>query len=338
MSTSAYDGVVKWSGRDEWRERFNVLLDDHLDATWDHLGVETQDELAELVGEDRFALAYSAAFEDLLSRVWDDGSNLVNDYLKRRGFKETATTRDRLAAYPGSVRRVWRVVDVRDDGAALIEDLISGEPQWVEAAPVTDALEKGDCFAARVLHARRGPRLGMSFLPFSAAPGVLSAIRAQITELVEGEGLTPVQAAERALVDSAGLVTTEWLADGLDSDEAPEWDEEGAADMEADALSVRWPVAPGVSEQAIRAAFRATSAVRVFVEGAWFLVDEALLDETDDPAVALVGPVMLKEGEIVLAALTHERAERGLSLLAPVLEGLVGDPLICADAALPVSD
>lgn len=339
MSTSAYTGVAKWAGRDEWRERFDFLLDDHLDATWDHLGVETQDELVELLGEDRFALAYSAAFEDLLSRVWDDGSNLANDYLKRRGFKETATTRDRLASYPGSVRRVWRVVDVQNDGAVLIEDVIcGGEPQWVEAAPATEALEKGVCFAARVLHARRGLRLGMCFLPFSTVPGVVSAIRAQITEFVEGEGLAPVEAAERALFDGAGLLTTEWLADGLDDDGAPESDEEFAEDEKADTFSVRWPVAPGVSDIEIRAAFRGTSAMRVFVEGAWFLVDETLLDETDDSSVALVGPVMLKDGEIVLVALTYERAEHGLSLLSPVLEGLVGAPLIRADAALSDSD
>lgn len=334
MSTSAYAGVVKWSGRDEWRERFDLLLDDHLDATWDHLGVETQEELAELIGEDRFALAYSAAFEDLLSRVWDDGSNLVHDYLKRRGFKETATTRDRLATYPGSVRSVWRVAELRDDGQILVEDLIrGGEPQWIEAGPASEELQEGDCFAARVVHARRGPRLGMNILPFSAVPGVVSAIRAQITELVEGEGLSPIEAAERALIECAGLLTTEWLAEGLDDDEAPDWDEDIAGDEDADTFSVRWPVAPGVSDEAIRAAFRGTSAVRVFVEGAWFLVDEALLEETEDPAVALVGPVMLNAGEIILVALTHERAERGLALLSPVLEGLVGAPLVIADAA-----
>jgi hypothetical protein len=47
-------------------------------------------------------------FEDLLSRTLEDGRNLANDYLKRRGWKETARTRAYIAALRDSVVSITR--------------------------------------------------------------------------------------------------------------------------------------------------------------------------------------------------------------------------------------
>ena len=52
------------------------------------------------------------SFEDFLTRDFDDGSNIVDDYLKRRGWKEGVSTRTYMAALRTSVMSLYEVSDI----------------------------------------------------------------------------------------------------------------------------------------------------------------------------------------------------------------------------------
>jgi hypothetical protein len=109
-------GLIKWSTRDRGADRFEQVLEDHLLPARDETGLEIDDIVA-TVGEDLFmSTVWACAFEDFLTRKFDDGG-AIDDYLKRRGWKETASARAYMAALRSSrdpseghgsdVRPIW---------------------------------------------------------------------------------------------------------------------------------------------------------------------------------------------------------------------------------------
>jgi hypothetical protein len=334
MSASAYAGVLKWASKEAWRERFEEILEDHLGAVWEDCDAESYDDLMDHLGVDLYAQVWNAAFEDLLSRVWDDGSNIVDDYLKRRGFKETATSRDLLSAYRGTPMTLWEVVEVGDGPSVLVRDLVcGGEPVWVDSADA-GLFEPGEHIGARLLHTRRKIQFAMAVLPFhpGESAAALSVLKAHIVEAVEGEGCSESEAGRRALARNSGLITVEWLADRSDApDDA--WDEDDGEPVVT--FDVRWPIKPGVSGQVLRAAFRETPAMATFLEGAWLMMDQNPAEPDPTGVGDLIGPVFLTEAHILLSAMSKAGAEIGMSTLAPVLAGLVGEPTITEGVVEP---
>ncbi len=84
-SNHLLQGLIKWSTRDRRADRFEQVLEDHLLPISDETGLEIDDIVA-TVGEDLFmSTVWACAFEDFLTREFDDGGNAIDDYLKRRG-------------------------------------------------------------------------------------------------------------------------------------------------------------------------------------------------------------------------------------------------------------
>src|ERR1700693_4069125 len=99
-------GLMKWIGREEWREDFAELLDRHIAHACSGADVKVED-LGSIVGEQEFMTLWGCAFEDFLSRDFDDGRNVVDDYLKRRGWKENAAAKAYMAALRSSVMSLY---------------------------------------------------------------------------------------------------------------------------------------------------------------------------------------------------------------------------------------
>ena len=78
------DGLIKWSTREHWVDRFELIL----------------------------STVWACAFEDFLTREFDDGENAVDDYLKRRGWKESASIRAYMAALRRSTMSLYEVSDI----------------------------------------------------------------------------------------------------------------------------------------------------------------------------------------------------------------------------------
>jgi hypothetical protein len=86
------DGLMKWAQRDEWRGVLADVLEQHLGPACNGAGVDV-DELADVIGSGWLMTLWGCAFEDLISRTLIDGRSIADEYLKRRGWKETASTR-----------------------------------------------------------------------------------------------------------------------------------------------------------------------------------------------------------------------------------------------------
>ena len=91
------NGLVKWAQGDQWHEAFEEAITQHLGPACDEMDVEIED-LADLLEPLDLMKSFNCAFEDLASTDIE-GKNLIEDYLKRRGWKETASTRAYMRSF-----------------------------------------------------------------------------------------------------------------------------------------------------------------------------------------------------------------------------------------------
>jgi hypothetical protein len=161
------EGLMKWTTREPWRDRFEAVLEDHVIPGCDETGLEA-DEIVSILGEDQFMSAvWASAFEDMLTREFDDGSNIVDDYLKRRGWKETASVRAYLTALRDSVLSLYEVSDVVPDTSFRARDLVrGGEPILISERSATRTLKQWDRFAGRVVQVGQQTQISGAVLSF----------------------------------------------------------------------------------------------------------------------------------------------------------------------------
>src|SRR3990170_3296897 len=105
-SGHSLDGLITWIRREEWRDAFADLVDRHLVPACSGADVDVR-ELPDLIGDHWFTSLWGCAFEDFLARELDDGRNIVDDYLRRRGWQESPSTRAYMAALRSSAMSLY---------------------------------------------------------------------------------------------------------------------------------------------------------------------------------------------------------------------------------------
>ena len=350
------DGLMKWLGRDEWRGLFEDLLEEHLKdacAVVDG-GI---DGLEALLGYDAASVLWGCAFEDFLTREDEDGLNIVVDYLKRRGFRETATSRAYMNALRDSVMSLYEVSDLRPGESFLVRDLIrGGEPVRVSERSGSRQLKQWDRIGARVV--RLGPKhvMGGGVLVFDhdTADAIAEVIRKNskaLLKTVAGETRHPASlvAAAVALTDTEVLrdlspvFTATWIRNRLDRILNPPQ----LINSDGDAIlftTARYPLKRGATLTAVRAILDALPGLRAEPSDFWNWVDHAggrrrsrkkadaapakriALSSTLDDGSKVLGTIEIDGRSIVLQTNSAQRAERGASLLDTALAGLIGIP------------
>jgi hypothetical protein len=150
-SATALTGLMKWLGREEWQEPFNELIERHLGPACEEAGIAL-DELADVVGDGHASTLWGCVFEDFLASDLDDGSNIVDDYLKRRGWKEGVANKRYMMSLRSSVMSLYEVSDVVRDQSFLARDLLrGGEAVRISEKSATHSLKQWDRLAARVV-------------------------------------------------------------------------------------------------------------------------------------------------------------------------------------------
>ena len=153
-SATSLVSLMKWIGREEWRDAFADLFDRHIAHACSGADVEVED-LPSLIGDQEFAMLWGCAFEDFLSRDLDDGRNIVDDYLKRRGWKESPSDRAYMAALRSAVMSLYEVSGIVPGEAFLARDLVrGGDAVRVSERSATKSLRQWDRIAARVIDVR----------------------------------------------------------------------------------------------------------------------------------------------------------------------------------------
>jgi hypothetical protein len=328
-------GLMKWCERKEWREPFHETMALHLGPSCAKAGVAIEN-LANVIDEDRAAVLWGCVFEDFLTRELEDGSNVVDDYLKRRGWNESVPNRRYMAALRSSAMSLYEVSDIVRDEGYLARDLVrGGDPVRVSERSATYSLKQWDRIAARVVYL--GTRIEMTggVLPFDHALGdsFLDAFRKA------GRKARMAMNTE-TLRSTAFTFTGLWLDDLLHRVLHPALPK--MCNSEGDEIvwtTSSFALKPGVNAEAINAAFAAVPSLRAEKETFWNWAGtdkragrkrpasaQTLITTLDDGSLVL-GTLELKDGILILETNSRERAERGRALIEPVLAGLAETPV-----------
>jgi hypothetical protein len=358
------EGLMKWTTREPWRDRFRAILEDHVLPACDETGLEP-DEVVSILGEDLVMSAvWASAFEDMLTREFDDGSNIVDDYLKRRGWKEAASVRAYLTALRDSVVSLYEVSDVIPDTSFRARDLVrGGEPILISERSATRTLKQWDRFAGRVVQVGQQTQISGAVLSieYETSENLIEGLRSigkltrkEKKELAKaiGEDFDPAIIANLSETERLRAVcstfTTSWLVDAIDRAEQQEMPDLRNADGdELLQCTVRFPLADGTADDDVRAALDSCADLRPAAATQWNWVrrekraaasaargrrSKSLTIETSrDDGLLVLGSVELDGRALVLSVNSLERSERGIELFSTVLGARVGQPLVVTE-------
>jgi hypothetical protein len=130
---------------------------------------------------------WGCAFEDFLTQSLEpDGRNIVEDYLKRRGWKESAGSRRYMEALRNSCMSLYEASEIVPGQSFLARDLLrGGEPVQVSEHSATRSLKVWDKIGARIVEVSGKNILAGGLLPFrpSAASLLMGELKAARTQV-----------------------------------------------------------------------------------------------------------------------------------------------------------
>jgi hypothetical protein len=361
-SAHSLQGLIKWLARDEWRDRFAGVYDAHLQPACESLGVDV-DQIVSILGSGWFmTTVWGSAFEDFLTRDFDDSQNIVDNYLKRRGWKESASTRAYMTALRTSVASLYEVSDIVKDTSFRARDLVrGGDPILIIERSATRSLKQWDRIAARVIQVGSQSQVGGALLqyPREASEDILKLLRnvvrrsdkemKKLANKYGGDANNPAiddAFSSAALLRAAApMITTKWLIDVIDrSIDLPVLH---VRNIEGDDLlfcAVHFPLAADATADDIRMALNRCPALRQETTTFWNWFGTrnpiktlggkkgtsrhlALATTLDDGSLVL-GGLELKDRTLVLSVNSQARSGRGRALFSELLGDLVSKPLV----------
>jgi len=243
-------GLLSFIGREIiWRDRLQDVVAEHFMPAFEEFEID-QDDLGELLGEQWAGVLWRCGFEDFLGQRYEDG-NIVDLYLKRRGWKETVMNRAYFAALRDSPVSLYEVTDVQPSISMALRDLLSDTaPVTVREKSATRTLKQWDRIAVRVVPERDHHVFSGALLPFSsdAADFLFAGLRDALKlKKRDALRLTREQLQGCAPIFSAAWLFTE-IARALSSAQPQFTNSDGDDVLFHD---LRFPLASGVTQSAI---------------------------------------------------------------------------------------
>ena len=352
-------GLIKWMQRPEWREDFQEVFDAHIGAACEAAGVE-MDRLGELLGDHTAMVLFGCAFEDFTTHVIDEPErNIVDDYLKRRGWKESVINKRYMTALRDSEMSLYEVSEVLPGQSFLARDMLrGGPPVRVSEQTATKTLRQWDRLATRIVELNGKHVMSGGSLPLAhqVAEQAMRAWRAEkrrarrtVKEAARDFDKNVEPDAQKALADilvassAPPLFSAIWLEDALNRVLRPT--RPHMVNFDGDDIEfckVRFPLRPDATAEAVSARLDGVAVLERDDDSTWTWTD-ASAGEADgprppgkataargapsDPEDITLGTVELREKAVVLSTNSRARATRGEALLAPVLDGLTGAAL-----------
>ena len=347
-SKHTLDGLIKWSLRDDWSDRFEQVLAEHLMPACEETGLESDDVVATM-GEDLFmSTVWACAFEDFLTREFEDGENAIDDYLRRRGWKESASVRRYMAALRNSTMSLHEVSDVVPGTSFRARDLIrGGEPVLISERSATRSLKPWEHVAARVVRVDSKMQIGGGLLVFEhgttatcieALGRFESLSNDEMRQLAEANGddfddaAFPELSPEERRRAIGPMLTSFWLVNAIGKILAPRPDLRNADGDEFVLCEVRYPFAARTTAKDIRAALNASPQFRQMSATTWNWISQdnpaaasraderSLIVETwNEDGTLVLGGIALKNKALVLSVNSRQRSDLGRALLSEIL-------------------
>ena len=152
-SNKAVANLMEWVRReDQWAAAFDSTLLAHTAETLD-AGRLSQGELTGILGDAGSGLLFGCVFEDLTAQRFETTPhNIVDVYLKRRGWRDSVPCRRYMAALRDATMSVYEVTGVSSGKWVEVRDLVrGGEPVRVFEHLASQQMVRWDRIGARVV-------------------------------------------------------------------------------------------------------------------------------------------------------------------------------------------
>jgi hypothetical protein len=354
-SVHSLDGLMKWAYREEWHDAFGEMLERHLGPACRKFDIEIG-ALPDVIGADGFATLWACVFEDFLASDLDDGRNIVEDYLKRRGWKESVPNKAYMAALRSSAMSLYEISGIVPDESLLARDLVrGGDPVRVSERLGTRSLKPWDRIAARIVSSGTRTEMAGGTLLFDhdTSEEVRKALlRAHRMGLREARELAAPLGSDDAyalvaemfsktemLRVSAFLFTNFWLGELLGRILHPTLPQMCNTDGEELVFTtLSYPLQAAATAAAIAESLAAIPALRQDGETTWHWIapqkgarpnpesgGHTFITTLEDGSLSL-GTLQLQNRMLVLETNSRQRAKKGRALLEPALGKLLGAP------------
>jgi len=350
----AIRNIMNWADRPEWSDEQSAVFNTHLAPVCDRIGI-SQEELGEELAEHGYGgMLFGLMFEDFLSRrLPPDDRNVIDDYLERRGWRESVPGRRYLQNLRDSVLSLYEVVAVSPGHHCDLRDLVRGRETFrVHERMGTKNLVKWDRIAARVLTMNSKQVFSGGILPFPREASqsllrVLTESRKQFNKKLSraagkkaaAKMLSSENLDELFLQDACPAFTSIWLVHTLKSlrEPLPEM-----VNRDGEALVFTETRFPFLAEQLEEIVQRLEAAPEWEHdnpdEHTWIWLPEPdteaakpqhsiAVDTLKSGQHPISGTLELKPGVLTLITNSMERAQRGQVVLEALLQGLVGPAL-----------
>ncbi len=358
VSAESLSGLMKWLARDHWRAAFQEVLDEHFGEACEEAGIESFDEIGDLIGDHWIGTLWGCAFEDFLTRETELG-NIVDDYLKRRGWSEKAINKTYMTALRDSFMSLYEVSDVRPGESFKAFDLIrGGDPVRVYEHSASKTLKQWDRVAVRIVEIRGRSMISGGILPFETALSeeVMAGFRdlaesapMAVEEMFEDLGEMPPAeeieelAFEVAMRTATPIFTGTWLDYHLARVQAPELPTLLNADgEEIEFIQLHYRLKKGITQRQVRAALDGSPELEPASAKFWNWLSPAevtvpvrsqksgarVMISTMEDGSTVLGTLELKGRGLEVQVNSKGRAERAKAMLNLLLEGLATPPLM----------
>ena len=244
--------LLDFIGRDDvWRDRLQNVVAEHLMPALEEFEVNDE-ELSELLGEPWPGVLWGCGFEDFLGRRYGD-ENIVDLYLKRRGWKESAVNRNYFAALRDAPVSLYEITDVKPGRSMVLQDLLSdAEPVTVLEKSATRSLKKWGRIAVRIVPKGDHHVISGALLPFSA--GAFELLSEGLRGALNLKKRDALRLAKDQLRGCAPVFTGAWLFTELPPVMFPS--QPAFCNSDGDDVlfhDLRFPLATGVTQKEIAA-------------------------------------------------------------------------------------
>ncbi len=359
-TANSLSGLIKFISKTQWNEELSEVLAHHLGPACLSADIEPH-EIHDILGQGHCDTLWGCALEDLMAMEFEDGSNVVDDYLKRRGHVETSVAKRYMQALRGAVMSLYEISDVVPGQSFLARDLIrGGDPVRVLEKSGSMSLKAWDRIAARLVYLGSEWHMSGGVLPLSreASDFAIHALEAVDGRLPDdfrnlagaAIGRAGLEQIELDLADTMPLelagpaFTSLWLTDALDRTLNPQIPQLRNTDGDEIVLCTsRFSMHAGIKPAQCRLALAGIPGLQQ--EDAKFFnwVGDAVpapiakpLQQADDTLTimssndngqTILGSIEIKKAAIELSTNSRERAARGEALIANALSECAGKPV-----------
>jgi hypothetical protein len=313
------------------------------------------DELAERLAEHGYGgMLFGMMFEDFLSQYLPpDNKNIIDDYLERRGWRESVTGRRYLRQLRESVLSIYEVIAVSPSQHCDLTDLVrGGKTVRVYERMGTENLYKWDRIAARVLSTDGRHTFSGGILPYPPEASksllrVLAKTREQfdvaLSRIDEKGTISKIESSDDLqksfLRDAGPAFTSIWLLHTLEKLDAPMPEITNRDGETLEFANTRFPF---LDENLEEIAARLDSAPDWERDGqgsqTWIWLEEhspggakpkggLAMGTGDQNQRPISGTLELTSGVLMLSTNSLKRGQRGTDALQVLLQNLIGPPL-----------